>query len=830
MVFTNELTIDDDHHPSHAHAADETAALLGRGNTNSTPSTSRASRFGWVGFLLASLALSSSAFVFLLNRGTTFPADVSNVEVQVAKEQRPSSSESSSDVLDVLNSPSWMSPSFDASETSNHVQYYTYEDFSGGGSGKPIFVVSYDDYKAQAIPPGGQHPTDLGTLLLTEAKESHATILISTSSDSVNDAIHDFTKKQKCIQVANHPANCLVLIFEEKENGTNEVTLAVSSIDEKDKRHFLFEVDPRKLNGILIGQAAIVDQTDSYNALRLSFFSLFWGNDGNLTQPDIMMPSRHALEDYCPMDPTSDDTPEKCLASNENVYILTLKKSTHETDTTKIQSRLFNGKLPGPTIKIKPGETLKVQFKNELTLQDGTVSCYADDGTVTNEYCEPDHTNLHYHGYVGSGEKPSDDVEMRIAPESQYSYMSYFKKDHMPGTHWIHAHPHGASVLQVGGGAAFALIVEDDPDRFPIPTEVESAKGEDDVILVVQHFDPEESIKGFGGSNDAVFKVMKAPTPLRTFRLVNGQYRPKHYIQPGKWQRFRVINTSWSSKGTSPLNLNLKFSPNNDVPVEKCETYLLAKDGIYINDYPRDLEFFPIPPAGRADIMVRCTNEGTYTVNHFGDKKLFTIVSEGPRVKSEEPTANYFNSTFWLNNLPQYLQDVRNETAGHGCRCPTRLSGRNRINGKTYEPHAVLHTIKLGEVIERNLGGVSFHPYHQHVYPFQLTKGFDKNEWTNASLDSTRGGYFKNGDWHDVIKTGMPGDDDEITIKYHPQTVHGKMMIHCHLLQHEDQGMMSQEHIALKHNCTCDNLKMTPKQLTHYNKKMAYQVRTNGMN
>mmetsp|Transcript_35689 Transcript_35689/g.40992 ORF Transcript_35689/g.40992 Transcript_35689/m.40992 type:complete len:250 (+) Transcript_35689:168-917(+) len=247
MVFTNELTIDDDHHPSHAHAADETAALLGRGNTNSTPSTSRASRFGWVGFLLASLALSSSAFVFLLNRGTTFPTDVSNVEVQVAKEQRPSSSESSSDVLDVLNSPSWMSPSFDASETSNHVQYYTYEDFSGGGSGKPIFVVSYDDYKAQAIPPGGQHPTDLGTLLLTEAKESHATILISTSSDSVNDAIHDFTKKQKCIQVANHPANCLVLIFEEKENGTNEVTLAVSSIDEKDKRHFLFEVDPRTL-------------------------------------------------------------------------------------------------------------------------------------------------------------------------------------------------------------------------------------------------------------------------------------------------------------------------------------------------------------------------------------------------------------------------------------------------------------------------------------------------------------------------------------------------------------------------------------------------------
>jgi len=158
---------------------------------------------------------------------------------QLAKEQRTSSSEtssseSSSDVLDVLSSPSLMSSSFDASETSNHVQYYTYEDFSGGGSGKPIFVVSYDNYKAQVIPPG-----HLGTLLLTAAKETHATILISTSSDSVNDAIHDFTKKQKCIQVANHPANCLVLIVSSyiRNNRSNTFIFSLPSLSVP---HYLF--------------------------------------------------------------------------------------------------------------------------------------------------------------------------------------------------------------------------------------------------------------------------------------------------------------------------------------------------------------------------------------------------------------------------------------------------------------------------------------------------------------------------------------------------------------------------------------------------------------
>eukprot|EP00751_Fragilariopsis_kerguelensis_P029014 CAMPEP_0170922326 /NCGR_PEP_ID=MMETSP0735-20130129/10390_1 /TAXON_ID=186038 /ORGANISM="Fragilariopsis kerguelensis, Strain L26-C5" /LENGTH=828 /DNA_ID=CAMNT_0011321731 /DNA_START=128 /DNA_END=2614 /DNA_ORIENTATION=- len=827
MAFSNDLSIDADHrtpHP-HAHATGETTTLLGRITSSSTTSTtrssSRVSRFGLIVSLLAVVALSSSALVFLLNRGTTFPTssstDVDTIEVQVAKAQRPSSAhESSSDILDVLSSPSSMTSSFHAFETSDHVQYFTYEDFSGGESGKPIHVISIEDYQAQVIPPGG--PTDLGNLLLTEANNLHATILITTSSDSVHDAIHDVVKKQGCIQDDNDPDNCLILIFEEKTSSTNEVTLAVSSMDKQDKQHLLVEVDPTDPNGIMEEEAAIEGQTDSYNALRTAY--LHPSDDGILIQPDIMKTSPY-VEDYCPLDPTS-DTPNLCEASKENVYILALKNATHETKSTKIQSRLFNEKLPGPTIKIKPGETLKVQFKNELTLQDGTVSCYADDGTVTNEYCEPDHTNLHYHGYVGSGEKPSDDVEMRIAPESQYSYMSYFKKDHMPGTHWIHAHPHGASVLQVGGGAAFALIVEDDPDRYPIPKEVEHAN---DVILVVQHFDAEYmATRGaFGGSNDdTVFKVVDPPAGTSgSFQLVNGQYQPTHYIKPGEWQRFRVIYAGWN-----PQSLDLMFSHNkhDDKHDEKCETFLLAKDGIYINDYPRDLEFFPIPPAGRADIMVRCTNEGTYTVNHFGDKKLFTIVSEGPRVKSEEPTANYFNSTFWLNNLPQYLQDVRNETAGHGCRCPTRLSGRNRINGKTYEPHAVLHTIKLGEVIERNLGGVSFHPYHQHVYPFQVTKGFDKNEWTNASLDSTRGGYFKNGDWHDVIKTGY---QREITIKYHPQKVLGKMMIHCHILDHEDHGMMAQEKMVVDHNCACNQTIMSDERLQHYSKKMAILANEN---
>jgi len=262
---------------------------------------------------------------------------------------------------------------------------------------------------------------------------------------------------------------------------------------------------------------------------------------------------------------------------------------------------------------------------------------------------------------------------------------------------------------------------------------------------------------------------------------------------------------------------------------------LLAKDGIYINDYPRDLKVFPIPMSGRADIMVRCKKAGTYNVTHGPlNEPLFTIVSEGHRVKkSEEPTANHFNSTSWVNNLPPYLQDVQHKPVGSGCGCNTTfeptLDGASTIKLGTFQPNKIIHTVKLGEVIERRLGGVSFHPYHQHVYPFQLTKGFDKdkNEWQDASTDSSQGGYFKNGDWHDVIKTG---NQDGVTIKYHPQKVHGKMMIHCHILPHEDGGMMSSEKIVLDHDCACKPPKMNATRLEHYNMKMAFMVRSNGKN
>ena len=64
--------------------------------------------------------------------------------------------------------------------------------------------------------------------------------------------------------------------------------------------------------------------------------------------------------------------------------------------------------------------------------------------------------------------------------------------------------------------------------------------------------------------------------------------------------------------------------------------YLLAKDGIYIRDYPRKLTKALLAAAGRADLMVRCNQTGTYEIKHGGDTSLVTINVEGNEVLSED--------------------------------------------------------------------------------------------------------------------------------------------------------------------------------------------------
>lgn len=131
-----------------------------------------------------------------------------------------------------------------------------------------------------------------------------------------------------------------------------------------------------------------------------------------------------------------------------------------------------------------------------------------------------------------------------------------------------------------------------------------------------------------------------------------------------------------------------------------CEFQLLAKDGVFITDYPRAITgAIPVPPGGRADFMVRCSNVGiakfsalardTLTVTSQKNGIALVAVRDSSTGVSQNDTAvadaQVLGLTAWAPpSYPDYLQSVMQVPPTDGCTCPFKLAGyddTSRING-----------------------------------------------------------------------------------------------------------------------------------------------------
>jgi len=472
--------------------------------------------------------------------------------------------------------------------------------------------------------------------------------------------------------------------------------------------------------------------------------------DGALKEPGVLYPTRRRL------------------ASGPNVEIdLALEAGNHTTVAANVfQTRMLGGSLPGPTIRVRKGDCLVVNFYNKLEEQPGT-------NDVINEFSFPDSANLHFHGTHVSGERPADDSTLIIDAGESYRYEICFPDFHLGGIFWVHPHRHGSGTLHVGGGAALVLVVEDEPGD--LPEEVDNAE---EVILMVQLFEKgtfdEKILPAIG---DSLFQLELADGIEEDFTLVNGQYFPTLDMTAGEWQRWRVIFGSWNKK---PLDLEMDTGG-------VCEMNLLAKDGIYINDYPRPLSTYPIPVGGRAEIMVRCSAPGIFSVNDYlgGLFKLNVVEPSGGVGPLDPPSAGFEFPK------PPYLQDTLSSDPTPGCACETYMDD-DKMNGLSYDPEIYLHKIPRGAIVERNVTGVDSHPYHQHVYPFQLKEFF--------GIDDADAEYFKIGDYHDSVTLRS---SETVKIQYEASTFDGRIAVHCHRITHSDEGMLGSEIVIDDGICEC---------------------------
>ena len=109
------------------------------------------------------------------------------------------------------------------------------------------------------------------------------------------------------------------------------------------------------------------------------------------------------------------------------------------------------GRSPGPTLRVRAGDTLKILLKNKMPLEKVNTASKRKNG-----YRDLSVVNLHTHGLHVSPLAPADEiVNTRVAPNKTHQYVYEIPEDHMGGTHWYHPHWHGAVSMHVNLGAAW---------------------------------------------------------------------------------------------------------------------------------------------------------------------------------------------------------------------------------------------------------------------------------------------------------------------------------------------------------------------------------------
>ena len=408
----------------------------------------------------------------------------------------------------------------------------------------------------------------------------------------------------------------------------------------------------------------------------------------------------------------------------------------------------FNGTVPGPTLVARPGDTLAITLDNQL----------------------PAMTNLHTHGLHVSPAGTSDNPFRTVAAGTQAAYEIVLPVNHPTGTYWYHPHHHGLVADQVFAGLYGAILVVGD-DELTVDRER---------VLVVSDITLTADGQVPAVSHMAVMQGREGETVL-----VNGVVQPVLGADSGALERWRLVNACTS-----------RFL---DVSLDGHVFGLLGRDGQQLGA-ARDVPHLLVPPGGRADLLVRMADAGTYAVrtasvdrirssgmgmgmgmdgSTLSREAVLASVEVGSAAASTvAPTGSGAAASGW----PTWSRDVR-DLRGTAVRTQRRLvftmgmgGGMFEIDGQVFDPARVDQSVMLGSVEEWTIANTSSmdHPFHLHVWPFQVLSAADHDPAGPP-------------DWRDVVNVPSNG---AVTVRIAFEDFSGASVYHCHVLDHEDQGMM----------------------------------------
>ena len=372
-----------------------------------------------------------------------------------------------------------------------------------------------------------------------------------------------------------------------------------------------------------------------------------------------------------------------------------------------------------------------------------------------------------------------------------------------PGTHWYHSHKHGSTSLNLFNGLAGAMILTDN-----------SSEGYDGKLRAFYGGKLDEKViilQQITGVINLQASANRAVPPI----LINGERTPTITMQPGQVQLWRIVNATVQSflKGAT-------FQPAGGITFKQT-----AQDGVQFswenyNNVQNGAEPVEMSPANRVDLLVQApATPGCYTWQDSARGTILYVNVTGTGV----PAKGFPSHEDEYPRLPEFLKDVAptalqrdityGSRPGGGAPAGERRITQFTIDNRQFEDQNIDQLMKLDtdeEWTVYSTDDVSVfakpteiigHPFHIHVNPFQVTELYDPNTMDKPLVLTPP--YV----WWDtfpvplakVVPEGTPGavkvNDKWVLRGYFKMRTRfvdftGEFVQHCHILAHEDRGMM----------------------------------------
>ena len=588
-----------------------------------------------------------------------------------------------------------------------------------------------------------------------------------------------------------------------------------------------------------LGEFVVYDRhlTAAETASVEGYLACKWGLQNRL-------PANHPYRTTCPQGGSSVSTPTKPLPANALVDPVQLRSANGSlTFNVAAQSDAktgnpefsYNGSITPPTLRLVPGDTLYVNLTNNLPAPPANAG-YSND------------TNLHYHGLHVSPNAPADDsIDMLAKPGQTLHYQIVIPTNHPTGLYWYHTHSHGEAERQTLSGMSGALVIDGIAQVAPQVANMQERIliARDGVLaggvlpaanttqVAAMNFAMAHgvtvhgmSMPGMAGMSGRATDELRGSTTAATrnpflsinpnYRkflrsnvvasthcttteaaahalTLNGQVQPSIGIRPGEKQFWRMVNAGADTY--------------LDVAVDNTQLQILAIDGVPIGSgtgTPASLtvSHYVLPPASRVEFIVTGPPSGTkaYLRTNCFDAGSSGIAMPAATLASIDPTTSLTDYVAHRRVSPAARIGIRAVATRFRSAAALRslavaqtrtiyYDDQNHINGEAYDPAGPpMFYAQTGTTEEWTIVNTSnqVHTFHIHQIHFLL-------EAINGVVQSQE--YVMDNVNVPAATTSGPGTVKVLLDFTDPIDV-GTFLFHCHILSHEDGGMMAKIRIG----------------------------------